>query len=91
MVKDMATFSLKNPVMNPKLLENPECSGVDVMLLDLLLWLGTVSQIKLTLLFLPTDHGLTGKACQSILCVHMFAYVPLCARWFICEHARVSL
>lgn len=71
--------------MNPKLLENPECSGVDVMLFDLLLWLGTVSQIRLTLLFLPTDHGLTGKACQSFLC--MFAYMPLRACRFICEHA----
>lgn len=66
---------------------NPECSAVDVMLFDLLLWLDTVSQIRLSLLFLPTDHGLTGKACQFSLCICMFSYLPLSACWFKCEHA----
>lgn len=70
--------------MNLKLLENAECSGVDTMLLDLLLWSGTVSQIRLTLLFLCIDHGLRGKACQSILGAHMLAYVLLCVCVMTC-------
>lgn len=88
MGKTMLTFSLRlKPSHEPYIPRNPECSGVDVMLFDLLLWLGTVSQIRLTLLFLPTDHGLTGKACQCFLCICMFAYLPLRVRWLICEHA----
>lgn len=65
--------------MNPELLENPEIFGVDMMLLDVLAWLGTVSQSRLT------DRCLTGTACQ----IHsVCAYVCICAvgtRWFHCE------
>lgn len=80
MVKRRPHSASNTRVMNPELLENPEISGADMMLLDLLLWLGTVSRIRLT------DHCLTGKACQSILCVHMFAYVLWATRKCLYRH-----
>lgn len=47
-----------------------------MMLLDLLSWLGTLSQIRRTFLLLQTDHSLTEK---DILYTCMLAYMRLCA------------
>lgn len=43
MVKRRPHSASNTRVMNPELLENPEISGVDMMLLDLLFWSGTAS------------------------------------------------
>lgn len=59
---------------------NPECSGVDVMLFDLLLWLSTVSQIRLTLLFSPCWPQLDRKSLPMYsVCIYIYIYVCISA------------
>lgn len=62
-----------------------------MMLLDLLSWLGTLSQIRRTFLFLRTDHSLTEKDSQSILYTCMLAYMWLCAHAGLYSNMRFIL